>query len=351
VTTRAGPIIIKAESLNVGVIGTGMIGQDHIRRLTHVLSGARVVAVTDVDRDRARAIADDLPGAVTHATGQELVDDPAVDAVVVTSWGPTHEEYVLAAIAAGKQVFCEKPLATTRAACDRILDAEVAAGRRHVMVGFMRRYDAQYRAMKETVTDGSIGLPLLMHAAHRNPSVPDHYTSDMIINDSTVHDIDVARWLFDDELAAITVVKPRRSRKARQGFDDPLLVLLQMESGVLVDVEASVNAGFAYDIRGEVVCEDGTVELSESAGPVVKRAGRYSGRVPADWRERFVRAFDTEIQAWVDAVGSGGTTGPSAWDGYAAAVACETGLAALHSGAREPVTLRERPDLYKEDGR
>ena len=341
-------------TLDVGVIGVGMIGQDHIRRLTRVLSGARVVAVTDVDLDRARAVADDLPGgdghgARLHESGQDLIADPAVDAVVVTSWGPTHEEYVLACIAAGKQVFCEKPLATTREACDRIVDAEVAAGRRLVTLGFMRRYDAQYRAMKATVAGGEIGLPLLMHAAHRNPSVPPHFTSDMIINDSTVHDIDVARWMFDDEIAAVTVLKPRVSSKAAAGFNDPLLVLLEMGSGVLVDVEASVNAGFAYDIRGEVVCEDGTVELSESAGPIVKRAGGYSGRVPADWRERFVLAFDTEFQAWIDAVTAGGTTGPSAWDGYAATVACDTGLAALRSGQREPVVLRERPDLYKPD--
>jgi myo-inositol 2-dehydrogenase / D-chiro-inositol 1-dehydrogenase len=338
-------------TLGVGVIGVGMIGQDHIRRLTHVLSGARVAAVTDVDLDRARTVADDVPGAVLHAGGQDLIADPDVDAVVVTSWGPTHEEYVLACIAAGKQVFCEKPLATTEEACARIVEAEVAAGRRLVMVGFMRRYDAQYRAMKEVVTGGEIGLPLLMHAAHRNPSVPSHFTSDMIINDSTVHDIDVARWMFDDEIAAITVLKPRVSSKAAPGFNDPLLVLLQMRSGVLVDVEAMVNAGFGYDIRGEVVCEDGTVELSGSAGALVKSAGRFAGRVPADWRERFVRAFDTEFQAWIDAVTAGGTTGPSAWDGYAATVACETGLAALHSGERVPVVLRERPDLYKEAGR
>jgi myo-inositol 2-dehydrogenase/D-chiro-inositol 1-dehydrogenase len=335
-------------TLNVGVIGVGLIGQDHIRRLTHVLSGARVAAVTDVDLARARTVADDLPGAVLHDSGQDLIADPSIDAVVVTSWGPTHEEYVLACIAAGKQVFCEKPLATTEAACTRIVDAEVAAGRRLVMVGFMRRYDPQYRAMKQVVTSGEIGLPLLMHAAHRNPSVPPHYTSDMIINDSTVHDIDVARWMFDDEIAAITVLKPRVSSKAAAGFNDPLLVLLEMASGVVVDVEAMVNAGFGYDIRGEVVCEDGTVELSESAGALVKTAGRVSGRVPANWQERFVRAFDTEFQAWIDAVTAGGTTGPSAWDGYAATVSCETALAALHSGERVPTVLRERPDLYKE---
>jgi myo-inositol 2-dehydrogenase / D-chiro-inositol 1-dehydrogenase len=335
-------------TLNVGVIGTGMIGQDHIRRITHVLSGARVCAVTDVDAGRAKTVVDDLPAAVLLPTGQALIEDPAVDAVVVTSWGPTHEEYVLAAIAAGKQVFCEKPLATTEEACARIVDAEVAAGRRMVMVGFMRRFDRQYLAMKEVVTSGAIGAPLLMHAAHRNPSVPPHFTSEMIINDSTVHDIDVARWMFDDEIAAVTVLKPRVSGKAAAGFNDPLLVLLEMASGVIVDVEAMVNAGFGYDIRGEVVCEDGTVELSESAGAVVKRAGQYAGRVPANWRERFVGAFDAELQAWVDAVAAGGTTGPSSWDGYAATVACETGLAALRSGRREALVLRERPDLYKE---
>src|SRR5947209_4359721 len=138
-----------------------MIGQDHIRRLTHVLSGARVSAVTDVDLERAKSVATDLAGVHVHDSGQDLIRDDQVDAVVVTSWGPTHEEYVLASIEAGKQVFCEKPLATTREACDRIVDAEVATGRRLVMVGFMRRYDDGYRAMKETIASGEIGAPLL----------------------------------------------------------------------------------------------------------------------------------------------------------------------------------------------
>jgi Sugar phosphate isomerases/epimerases len=192
-----------------------------------------------------------------------------------------------------------------------------------------------------------IGAPLLMHAAHRNPSVPPTFTGDMIVVDSAVHDMDVARWMFDDEIAAVSVLKPKASSKAGEGENDLLIVLLEMASGVLVDVEVFVNASYGYDIRGEVVCEDGTAELSESAGAIVKGAGRYAGRVPVDWRERFVRAFDTEFQEWINAVAVGSSTGPSAWDGYAATVGTDTGLEALRTGTRVPVRMRERPDLYK----
>jgi hypothetical protein len=125
-----------------------------------------------------------------------------VDAVVVTSWGPTHAEYVLASIAAGKNVFCEKPLAESSEACLQILDAETGAGRRLVQVGYMRRYDAAYRALKQVVDSGSIGAPLLMHCAHRNPSQPGHFTPSMSITDSGVHDIDTARWMFGEEIVA-----------------------------------------------------------------------------------------------------------------------------------------------------
>jgi myo-inositol 2-dehydrogenase/D-chiro-inositol 1-dehydrogenase len=323
-----------------------MIGQDHIRRLRHVLSGARVAAVTDVDLERAKSVAADLTGARVHENGQELIRADEVDAVVVASWGPTHEEYVLAAIEAGKQVFCEKPLATTREAGERILDAEVAAGRRLVMVGFMRRYDDGYRAMKDTIVRGEIGAPLMFHSAHRNPSVPGHYVSEMIINDTCVHDIDVARWLLDTEIVATRVVKPRRNSRASAHLTDPLFVLFETASGALVDVEASINIQYGYDIRGEVVGESGTVELAESSRVVVKREGRYGGRVPEDWRERFLRAYDVEFQEWIDAVTAGTSTGPSSWDGYAATVVGDAALAALGSGDRVEVRLRQRPDLY-----
>jgi myo-inositol 2-dehydrogenase/D-chiro-inositol 1-dehydrogenase len=334
-------------TVRVGVIGVGMIGQDHIRRITQVLSGGAVVAVTDVDAGRAEQVAAGLPGATVHPTGRDLIGDGGVDAVLVTSWGPTHEEHVLAAIEAGKPVFCEKPLATTEEACLNIVDAEVASGRRLVQVGFMRRYDAAYNALKSVLDDGGIGAPLMMHCAHRNPSVPPYgFTTEMLVSDSAVHEIDIVRWLFDDEIAATNILKPRRSSKGGTDLQDPLIVLLEMASGVLVDVEVFVNAGYGYDIRGEVVCENGTVALPDADGATLKRDGRRSGRVPADWRERFGRTFDAEFQDWLKAVAAGTSTGPGSWDGYAATVVAESCLEALRTGTRTLVSMRERPDFY-----
>jgi myo-inositol 2-dehydrogenase/D-chiro-inositol 1-dehydrogenase len=331
----------------IGVIGVGMIGQDHIRRLTHVLSNTRVVAVTDVDPDRAVDVAGRLPSpARVHSNGQDLIADDDVDGVIVASWGPTHEEYVLAAIEAGKPSFCEKPLATSQDACLRILDAEVSHGQCLVQVGYMRRYDHAYRAMKQVIDSGDIGNPLLVHSRHRNPTVPDTYTPEMAITDTAVHDFDIIRWLLGDEYASARVLRPRPSRHGGD-LQDPLLMVLESRDGVLVDIETSVNIRYGYDIRGEVVGEDGTVALADSSPVLVRRNGVVAGRVPEDWRERFIRAYDVELQEWVDAIAAGAdATGPSSWDGYAAAVVSDAVVEALHSGETIKIKMRDQPALY-----
>ena len=338
-------------TVRVGVIGTGMIGQDHIRRITQVITGGAVVAVNDVDEERAGQAAASLPGATTYPTAKDLVAAPEVDAVLVASWGPAHEEQVITAINAGKPVFCEKPLAPSAAACLRIMDAEMAAGRRLIQVGFMRRYDPGYRAMKAAIDDGDLGAPLLMHCSHRNPSAPPYgFTTDMIISDSSVHEIDIVRWLFGEEIVAASVLAPRRSGQAPDGLQDPLILLLEMASGALVDDELFVNAQYGYDVRGEVVCETGTVSLAETSEVTVRTGNQHGGRVPVDWRDRFIRAYDIELQEWLNAVAAGTATGPSAWDGYAAAAVTDAALEALQSGQRTAVTMPERPDFYAKAG-
>jgi myo-inositol 2-dehydrogenase/D-chiro-inositol 1-dehydrogenase len=318
-------------SVAVGVIGAGVMGADHVRTLTARVAGAHVAAISDFDPARAEAAARDA-GARAIADPHALIAHPAVDAVVVASSDATHEEFVLGCIAAGKPVLCEKPLATSADACLRVVEAELAAGRRLVHLGFMRRFDPAYGVVKARLDGGGLGEILLLHCAHRNASSPPGFTSEMLITSSAVHEIDIVRWLLDEEIVGATVRAARPTSQAANGLRDPQLVLLETASGVLIDVEVFVNAGYGYDIRCEVVGETGTLKLGEQVEP--------------DFRARFATAYQREFEAWVAAIAGGPDHGPSTWDGYAANAVADACIASLHDGGRVEVALATRPALY-----
>jgi myo-inositol 2-dehydrogenase/D-chiro-inositol 1-dehydrogenase len=266
--------------------------------------------------------------------------------VLIASPGFTHEEFTLACLAADKPVLCEKPLAPTIDACLRVLEAEAAKPRRLIQVGFMRRYDDGFRALKAATDGGRVGRPLLLHCRHRNADVPPGFTSDMMITDSVVHDIDVTRWLLGQEIVAATVFKARPTSLAPEGLQDPQMVMMETSDGVLVDVESFVTCQFGYDIRYELVGETGTLALGEHAGVQVRAEGGHHGPIPADYRERFGDAYQNELQEWVSGVLRGEVTGPSAWDGYATTAVAEAAVESLTKGGRAAVELVERPALY-----
>lgn len=335
-------------TLKIGVIGTGMIGRDHTRRIQQVLAGAEVVALSDVNLASAESVRADLaPNARLYQTGEELIAAPEVDAVLVTSWGATHEPYVLAAVAAGKPVFCEKPLATTAEGARRIVEAEVAHGKRLVQVGFMRRYDAGYVALKDAVQQHT-GAPILVHAAHRNPAVPEAYVTPMAIHDTLIHEIDVFRWLLDDDYVSARVLYPRNAARSHGKLRDPQVVVLETKKGVLIDVEIFVNCHYGYDIQCEVVGEDGTARLPEPMAIDMRLGAQRQSRILTDWKDRFVASYDVELQDFIAAAAKGGATGPSAWDGYAAAVTSDACVQAQESaGQAVAIELPARPALYE----
>lgn len=334
-------------SLRIGVIGTGAIGQDHTRRINQVLSGAQVVAVNDVNRDNAaRCVADHAPAARIFDDAHALIADPGIDAVLVCSWGQTHEEYVLASIAAGKPCFCEKPLATTAAGARSVVDAEVAQGKRLVQVGFMRRYDPGYVALKKAV-ETLTGAPLMVHAAHRNPRVGANYVTPMAIHDTLIHEIDVLRWLLADDYVSAQVFFPRSTPRAHERLRDPQVVVLETAKGVVVDVEIFVNCHYGYDIQCEIVGEDGIARLPEPLGIQTRRNATLGTPILMDWKDRFIDSYDVELADFIRAAARGTAAGPSSWDGYVAALTADACVAAQEAaGQRVAIDLPARPALY-----
>jgi myo-inositol 2-dehydrogenase/D-chiro-inositol 1-dehydrogenase len=327
------------------MIGPGGMGKAHIDRIHSVIAGGRVVAVSDVNPDNAAAVAEKI-GGVAFADSASLINSADVDAVMICSFGPAHEADVLACIAAGKPVFCEKPLTPTAVGCLRILDAEQAAGRKLVTVGFMRRFDRSYREMKALLDSGEIGETLMIHCAHRNPTVPESYTWDMAINDTAIHEIDTTRWLLGEEFVSARVDTPKRTTLRFGHLQDPLVLILTSESGVRVDDEVFVNAQFGYDIRCEAVAEKGVVSLADQNVIDVRDAGGARNRITRDHNDRFYGAFVAEVQEWITAVSEGRHTGSSSWDGYAAAVVCDAGVQALTADGEVAISMIAKPALY-----
>ncbi|MGY1763201.1 Gfo/Idh/MocA family protein [Geodermatophilus sp. SYSU D00779] len=352
--TRAGALPdladVPARDLRVAVLGVGMMGADHVARLHSRISGGQVVAVSDAYTEKAEHVAATVPGCRVIGDPLAAIADDDVDAVLIATPGQFHEEQVLACIERGKPVLCEKPLTMEAASSLAVVRAEdeytARTGRRLVQVGFMRRFDPEYAELKALIDAGGLGEPLVVHCAHRNAAVPPHFTSEMMVNDSVVHEVDVARFLLDEEITAVTVLRPRATRHAVAGQSDPLLVLFETTGGRMVDVECFVSTGVGYEVRTEVVGEDGSAMIGLDAG-LVRTSGGQAGAtrstgIAPDFRQRFGRAYDIELQRWVDAARRGEVDGPGAWDGYAAQAVCAAGVEALRSGRRTEVRLEER---------
>ena len=332
-------------SVRVGIIGVGVMGSDHTRILATQVPGATIQAIYDADSARAKSIADETGAGKVFTDAVALIQDAAVDAVLVASPDQTHKDLTLAAIAAGKPVLCEKPLAPTPAECLEVLAAETKAGRRLVQIGYMRRFDPSYVEMKASLASGRLGGALMFHCIHGNVAAPSWFDSRMAVSNSAVHEFDIARWMLDAELVGITVFRPKPAKGSSPGA--PVYLVLESAAGQLVTIEVFNDATYGYDVRGELVCEKGTVALraplrTETNAELIQRTA-----YPADWRPRFADAYRLQALAWINSIVRGGTVGASAWDGYAANAVADAGLLSLAEGRRAQITLADQPALYR----
>ncbi|RYE43709.1 MAG: inositol 2-dehydrogenase [Hyphomicrobiales bacterium] len=329
--------------LRIAVLGVGLMGADHVDRITNKISGARVAAVSDRSPQRAHAVAHNIEGC-------QIVDDPfdaiastEIDAVILSTPGEAHEKQVHACLDHRKPVLCEKPLTTEASSALGIVEREAGLGIRLIQVGFMRRFDHEYIQLESLLTSGQIGQPLLAHCIHRNRVPGPNFTSESLITDSLVHEADVTRFLFKEEITTVQIIKPTASAGAPPGLQDPQIALFRTESGRHIDVEVFVGTGVGYEVRTEVVGEFGSATVGHNVGLIKTGApGTWGGNLTPTFLERFSQAYTDQLQRWVNAIRKGPTTGdftdgPTAADGYAAAAVCSAAKQSLRTG--QPVEI------------
>jgi myo-inositol 2-dehydrogenase / D-chiro-inositol 1-dehydrogenase len=330
-------------TLRVGIIGAGIMGADHARVFAEEVPGSIVQVICDADQKRAQSVADATGAAHVENDPLAVINDRAVDAVVIATPDQFHAPLTLACIAAGKPVLCEKPLSQDINECIAVLAAEEKTGKHLVQIGFMRRFDPSYAEIKAMLSRGDLGKALMFHCFHRNVAPAYDFRPEMAICNSAPHEFDVARWMLDSDFKSIRVFRPLAG-----GETAPVFMVLETVAGQLVNIEVNISATYGYDVRGELVGEKGTAFLRAPVSADVNLALKQFNIYPTDWRPRFVDAYRQQNRAWVKSINTGKPNlGASAWDGYCSTAVAAAGVAALHSGKTIAVTQIAKPKFYK----
>lgn len=292
-----------AADIGVGVIGVGLMGRRHAENVACV-GGARLAAVHDANASVRERVAREL-GADSAASVDELLADDGVDAVVIASPAHAHEAHAVAAFAAGKDVLLEKPMAPTLEAADRILAAAKASGAR-LQIGFMRRYDPAYTQAESVVRSGKVGAVRLFKGVDRDRDAPRGAPGSLprinIFAESAIHDFDVARWFVRDEVAGVRA----SALTLAPGAPGPDLALadLHFTDGAAASIETYRGARYAYDIRAEIVCSEGTIFVggfTQRALEVLTPDGTRHDLFPG-FLERFADAYLFELRDFLAGV-------------------------------------------------
>jgi len=325
--------------INVGIIGTGVMGAGHARFIKQHVPDATVVGLSDVDPNKISKLSDEL-GTVLFSTAnpEELMNDLRVNAVIIASPDPLHVEHLRLAISSGKQILCEKPIATTiedaQMIASEIRKYESQVGKKMINFGFMRRFDPCYQEVRRLIATGDFGAPTFFRTVTRNVSSTGA-TSTGLFTNIAIHDFDIYRWLFNDEWESIKSFYPKRSSLSPEGLNDPLIIIGRLKSGITMvgDIVAFNNYGF--DCRVEVICEKGTIQIG-THGDVITQVNGFGGatkggKMAENWMTRFEPSYIEELKAWVEEVKTGviNTDLATVEDALVANEVCALGIASI----------------------
>jgi myo-inositol 2-dehydrogenase/D-chiro-inositol 1-dehydrogenase len=334
------------QKLRFGVLGVGRIGKIHIGNLVNRIPGTEVAALSDVLPDELATVAAKFNVPATFSDYQQVLKLPHVDAVVICTPTNTHYQMILDAAAAGKHVFCEKPIDLS---IERITQINAAVERCGIqlMVGFNRRFDPNFLKVHDLVKGGAVGVPHILRITSRDPSPPpEHYirASGGLFLDMTIHDFDMARYLMASEVTEVyaraqVLVDPVFQRA---GDWDTAMVTLAFQNGALGTIDNSRKAVYGYDQRVEVFGSEGMVTVKNNTPDnhvYLDRTGAHSSLPLNFFMDRYTESYLNEMRAFVDSVRASLPAPVTGQDGLMAVV---IGLAAAESvRANRPVRVSE----------
>jgi myo-inositol 2-dehydrogenase/D-chiro-inositol 1-dehydrogenase len=316
--------------LGVGVIGLGVMGQIHAQNLLALSSSVTITAVYDTNaKAMSRLVISS--GARPAIDALDVVVDPSVDAVVVAHPAHLHAELIAACVAAKKAVFCEKPVATTISqyqALRALADSDAAD---LIWVGFMRRFDPSFVDLRDRYRAGDIGSAVFLDMAHRNPGVPSTFGNDAYMAETLIHEFDVTRWILGEDISSIQVDSMGPVPEGMV-LNDPQFVTLRTVSGVQARIAGHITNGYGYDIRCEIVGDQGALSLDSRLWRVTT-AAPPGDHLAASWTDRFQIAYRQILTDWLSDLNKARHTGVRLADGLAASAVALAGYEAIcHPG-------------------
>ncbi|MFN7023824.1 MAG: inositol 2-dehydrogenase [Pseudorhizobium sp.] len=322
-------------TLKFALLGAGRIGKVHAR----AISGnpdAELSVVADASVDVAKAISDQYGCRVSSIDA--IAADPALDAVIICTPTNTHADLIETFARAGKAIFCEKPVDLDVARAQACLEVVRETGAK-LMLGFQRRYDPHFSAVKTAIADGRIGDVEMIQIVSRDPGAPpmDYIkTSGGIFRDMTIHDFDMARYLLGEEPVNVYATASVLTDRSIEGVDfDSASVTLTTASGKHCTISNSRRATYGYDQRVEVHGSKGTICVENQRPVTIELATAEGFTRPAlhdFFMTRYVEAYAAEICAFVSVVKDGASPSPSGEDGLRALMLADAAFRSAKQG-------------------